>query len=437
MENPDMRTFLRGKVRLLFVAFAVMLAVPAIALADNIVNDIDTTVHADSVVNATVGETVRVGYLIQATGQICDAADGTKATLTPSKDSGPGTVAISPTSQDYTACDSSKTFDFSADTPGDYVIAVAVADTNGDYNTTTGRWKLRVTGGTTNPPADTTPPIISYQLNPPSPDGANGWYKSNVSLTWTVTENESPSSLQTTGCVDQNITADQVATTYSCSATSDGGSAGPVNVSIKRDAAAPLLNIAGAASGTAYNYCDAAPTSPTFDPYDETSGLDGSEDDTWTAPTNGAGTYTYTAHAQDLAGNAASETRTYTRTYGAAYKGLQQPINAGSTPRSVFKLGSTVPLKFFLACPSGPVTNANATFSITKVDSMPDGSVNESPVDLPASSGNQFRLADATSGQYIFNLSTKPLTQGTYNLKVNLGDGSDPLVTQVMFDLKK
>jgi Thrombospondin type 3 repeat len=100
-------------------------------------------------------------------------------------------------------------------------------------------------------PSDTTPPSISYLLNPASPDGSNGWYKSDVTLTWTVTENESPSSLVKTGCVDQTITADQAATTYSCSATSDGGSAGPVNVSIKRDANAPVLSDAGFDSGTA------------------------------------------------------------------------------------------------------------------------------------------------------------------------------------------
>ena len=61
----------------------------------------------------------------------------------------------------------------------------------------------------------------------------------NVSLTWTVTEPESPASLEKTGCVDQTITADQSATTYSCSASSDGGEAGPVNVSIKRDGTVP------------------------------------------------------------------------------------------------------------------------------------------------------------------------------------------------------
>jgi hypothetical protein len=98
------------------------------------------------------------------------------------------------------------------------------------------------------PPADSTPPVISYVLNPASPDGSNGWYTGDVTLTWTVTENESSDSVVKTGCFDQNVTADQAATDYSCSATSTGGSAGPVTVSIKRDATAPTVNC-GTADG--------------------------------------------------------------------------------------------------------------------------------------------------------------------------------------------
>ena len=39
--------------------------------------------------------------------------------------------------------------------------------------------------------------------------GDNGWYMSDVSLVWLVTEGESPGSLVKTGCVDQSVTADQ------------------------------------------------------------------------------------------------------------------------------------------------------------------------------------------------------------------------------------
>jgi hypothetical protein len=63
-----------------------------------------------------------------------------------------------------------------------------------------------------------------------------------------------------------------------------------------------------------------------------------------------------------------------------------------------------MPLKFLLTCGSTPITNANATFSLTKVDSTVESAVNETPVDLPASTGTQFRLSDATTGQYIYNL---------------------------------
>src|SRR5919109_1439398 len=119
------------------------------------------------------------------------------------------------------------------DPPGrpQFVINVACGNTGGGGGGGGG-------GGST----DTTPPVIGYTLNPALPDGSNDWYRSDVTLTWTVTENESPSSLVKTGCVDQNITSDQLPVTYSCSATSDGGSAGPGNGTIKRDATAPHNN---------------------------------------------------------------------------------------------------------------------------------------------------------------------------------------------------
>jgi hypothetical protein len=123
-------------------------------------------------------------------------------------------------------------------------------------------------------PSDSTPPVIDYVLNPASPDGANGWYVSDVTLTWTVTEDESPGSLQKIGCVGQNITADQQETTYSCSATSDGGSATQVDVKIKRDATAPTITDAGFPFGTSGNngwYKSAVTES--FTASDATSGL--------------------------------------------------------------------------------------------------------------------------------------------------------------------
>src|SRR5215207_2861428 len=42
-----MRTFLRGKVTLLFIVCAVLIAVPAIVLADELRNDLDSSFDAD------------------------------------------------------------------------------------------------------------------------------------------------------------------------------------------------------------------------------------------------------------------------------------------------------------------------------------------------------------------------------------------------------
>jgi hypothetical protein len=88
---------------------------------------------------------------------------------------------------------------------------------------------------------DPSAPGITYVLAPPAPDGDNGWYRSDVGLAWTVSEPQSPNSLVKTGCADQSITTDQAETSYACSATSAGGAAGPVSVSIKRDATEPTI----------------------------------------------------------------------------------------------------------------------------------------------------------------------------------------------------
>jgi hypothetical protein len=108
---------------------------------------------------------------------------------------------------------------------------------------------LTASGTVTYSIVDPSPPDIDYVLSPALPDGDNSWYKSDVTLTWSVTEDESPNSLSTIGCDDQSITADQAEATYSCSASSAGGPAGPVDVKIKRDGTKPTIS--GSASPAA------------------------------------------------------------------------------------------------------------------------------------------------------------------------------------------
>jgi hypothetical protein len=96
------------------------------------------------------------------------------------------------------------------------------------------------------------------------------------------------------------------------------------------------------------------------------------------------------------------------------------PINDDGS--SVFKLGSTVPVKFQLTGASAGITNVTATLTLVKVAAQVTGTDVEATSTSAATTGNAFRY-DSTSGQYIFNLATKPLSTGTWQLSANLGDG--------------
>lgn len=122
---------------------------------------------------------------------------------------------------------------------------------------------------------DPSSPVITYELTPAAPDGSNGWYRSDVTLTWSVIEDESPNSLVTTGCDDQVITTDQGATAYSCSAISAGGTAATVNTDpVKRDATAPFVTYSSASGDAALSASGwyTGPVTATFTASDATSG---------------------------------------------------------------------------------------------------------------------------------------------------------------------
>lgn len=107
--------------------------------------------------------------------------------------------------------------------------------------------------------------------------------------------------------------------------------------------------------------------------------------------------------------------------YVYALGGIQQPINADGS--SIFKIGSTIPVKFPLSDASGtPVSTAVATLSLAKISNGIEGTYMEAVSRCAADSGNQFRY-DSTAQQYIFNLATKELEKGTYGMRIALDDG--------------
>ena len=118
------------------------------------------------------------------------------------------------------------------------------------------------------------------------------------------------------------------------------------------------------------------------------------------------------------------------------FNGFFQPINdpAGSNP-SVFKDGSTVPVKFSLTDPatgalvpdataSAIASACRATFSAT-YQSAVTAPVDETSTTAPPTAGSCFRY-DAGAHQFIFNWGTKGLTIGSYKLTATVfnSDGS-------------
>ncbi len=98
---------------------------------------------------------------------------------------------------------------------------------------------------------DTTPPEVSYVLD--GTLGDNDWFVSDVDLTWTVVDNESAIT-SLVGCVDQNVTTDGDAYSFSCQATSAGGTSDEVIAAFKRDATVPTVGWTGNAG--AYDIAD-------------------------------------------------------------------------------------------------------------------------------------------------------------------------------------
>jgi hypothetical protein len=104
------------------------------------------------------------------------------------------------------------------------------------------------------------------------------------------------------------------------------------------------------------------------------------------------------------------------------FSGVFQPINPDGS--SIFKLGSTVPVKFALTdAQAARIATAVASLSIAKVSNDVEGTFVEAISTSNATTGSLFRY-DPTSQQYIFNLSTKGLSTGTWSLKISLDDGT-------------
>lgn len=89
-------------------------------------------------------------------------------------------------------------------------------------------------------PSDTTPPVIASTV---TGTASGDWYTSNVGVSWNVSDAESD--VTTSGCDAQSVTSDTAGVTFTCTATSAGGTSSS-SVTIKRDSAGPAITSATA-----------------------------------------------------------------------------------------------------------------------------------------------------------------------------------------------
>ncbi|MCU1568050.1 MAG: hypothetical protein JWQ56_2987 [Pseudarthrobacter sp.] len=181
----------------------------------------------------------------------------------------------------------------------DAATGIGVQEANCSY---TDKGGLTAASSITYAIKDGSAPVISYTLSPTTADGSDGWYKSAVALDWTVTEGDSHSTLEVTGCEDQNITEDQLATDFSCSATSAGGNAATQTVNLKKDGTAPTVGSAGATGTEGTNGWYTSDVEASFTGTDATSGLLASTQ-TVTSSGEGAAVEATSPAFTDIAGN--------------------------------------------------------------------------------------------------------------------------------------
>lgn len=262
---------------------------------------------------------------------------------------------------------------------------------------------------------DTVAPMLSFQ------DGtAEATSSSGAAVTYTATAKDLVDGDRAVSCTPASGSTFKIGdTAVACSASDKAGNKaeGSFTVTVQ-DTTAPVLAKPADLALTATSATGAPATySPTG-----SDAVDGTMAAVCT-PASGStfalGTTQVSCTATDGKGNK-SAAQVFNVTVTVPWSNLLQPINVDGT--SVFKLGSTVPTKFKLSGTASAVTNLPAKLYYAKISNGLAGTELEASSTAAADSGNTFRY-DATSGQYIFNLTTKGWSEGTYQLRVDLGDG--------------
>ena len=259
-----------------------------------------------------------------------------------------------------------------------------------------------------------------------SPNGAN-WYNSNVTVQFVCSDGGS--GIPAGACpADQVLSAEGLAVASGAMTVTDaaGNVSAPSNVvTVQIDKTAPTLSPVVSPNPIILNGTAAVSSGAA----DALSGL--ASQSCGALVTNSVGAKSVNCTATDNAGNSNSATVAYKVIY--RFDGFLQPINdtahttfcGNPCVASIFKGGSTVPVKFQLKDANGNVVqSASLPQWLTPVKgSSTSAAIDESIFSDPATSGTTYRW-DSTGPQYIYNWGTKGFTTGFFwRIGVTLDDG--------------
>ncbi|WP_407543033.1 PxKF domain-containing protein (plasmid) [Deinococcus radiomollis] len=263
---------------------------------------------------------------------------------------------------------------------------------------------------------DTIPPIITSTLSPAAPDGTNGWYKSPVTVTWTIATSSAISSKA--GCDPTTLSADTTGTTPTCTATSAGGTSSKA-VTVKVDVTRPTLTATFSNTVSAETLPNAvllgSAVSVTPSATDATSGVASSS---CTAPnTSTIGRHAVTCTASDNAGNITTVQVPYSVIYN--FQGFSDPLSNLPAINSG-KAGRAYPVKFTLTGQSSLNVLVPGYPKVTTIDCSATALVAENATTVSAVSNTGLKF----DGSYTFVWKTDK-TPGCYQLNVQLNDKTD------------
>lgn len=273
-------------------------------------------------------------------------------------------------------------------------------------------------------------PIATATTNPDYIDGTIQWWKGSVTVDFE--SDGDPNMPEASGVDESSLSASQrfnITGAHTASGTvkdNAGNESLPGTLAVRVDATKPTASFDDCPSNPIAKGSTVEVRWSAADDLNG-SGLKGTSTGSTTLDTNSAGNKLAEGPApQDNVGNVGDAPKCFYDVHEVATNkysstGILQPINPDGS--SVFKIKSTIPVKIKLTGDSAGITNGDFKVSLAKQGSTVTGSQDEQVISTSAHTGNTMRY-DSAADQYIFNLGTSKMTTGTYNVIVDLGDGT-------------